>query len=105
MCLKFYFVYVLYSLKDEKFYIGFTGRSPEIRFFEHVQGKNISTAKRRPFVLIYYEAHMSEKDAKRREDYFKTTKGKTTLKQILRETLKNPTNLDSAQISSDVIIP
>jgi putative endonuclease len=95
MDLKFYFAYVLYSLKDEKFYIGFTGRTPEIRFLEHIEGKNISTAKRRPLELIYYEAHASEEDAKRRETYFKTTKGKTTLKQMLRGTLKNAKNAES----------
>ena len=89
MDLKFYFAYVLYSLRDKKLYIGFTGRTTEKRFLEHVQGKNTSTAKRRPLILIYYEAHLSEKDAKRRERYFKTGKGKTTLKQMLRNTLVN----------------
>jgi len=89
MNLKFYFVYVLYSLRDKKFYIGYTGRMPECRFLEHVQGKNISTAKRRPLTLIYYEAHGDEEDALRREAYFKTTKGKVTLGQILRTNLKN----------------
>ena len=88
MNLKFYFVYVLFSLKDKKFYIGYTGRTTEKRFLEHVQGKNTSTAKRRPFILFYYEAHLSEEDAKRRESYFKTDKGKTTLKQMLRNALK-----------------
>jgi len=89
MDLKFYFVYVLLSLKDRQFYIGFTGRTTEARFLDHVRGKNISTSKRRPLILIYYEAHLSEEDAKRREHYFKTTKGKVTLKQILRNTIKN----------------
>ncbi len=88
MNLKFYYVYVLFSLKDKQFYSGYTGKTTEERFLEHVQGKNISTAKRRPLILIYYEAHLSENDAKRRERYFKTTKGKTTLKQILRDSLK-----------------
>jgi len=38
-----------------------------------------------PFDLIHYEVCQNEKDAKRREEYFKTTKGKTTLKMMLRE--------------------
>lgn len=87
MNLKFYFVYVLFSLKDRKFYIGYTGRTTEKRFLDHVKGKNISTAKRRPLILIYYEAHISQEDAERRERYFKTDKGKTTLKQMLRNGL------------------
>jgi predicted GIY-YIG superfamily endonuclease len=39
--------------------------------------------------LIYYESHLSKADAARREIYFKTTKGKSTLKQMLRESLRN----------------
>ncbi|MBL7072880.1 MAG: GIY-YIG nuclease family protein [Candidatus Omnitrophica bacterium] len=82
-----YFVYVLKSLKDDKFYIGFS-EDVKRRIKDHNSGKVLSTKDRRPFKLIYYEAHLSKKDALRRENYFKTTKGKTTLKQILRETLK-----------------
>jgi hypothetical protein len=36
---------------------------------------------------MYYEAHTSKKDAKRREQYFKSTKGKSTLRQMLRNAL------------------
>jgi len=52
-------------------------------------GKNISTKSRLPLKLLYYEAHASKTDAMRREQYFKTTKGKAALKQMLRESLKN----------------
>jgi hypothetical protein len=38
-------------------------------------------------MLIYYNAHRSEDDALRREAYFKTTKGKVTLRQMGREWL------------------
>lgn len=82
----FYFVYVLQSKKDKKFYIGFT-RSIERRLKEHNAGKNTSTASRRPLELIYYEAHLSKIDALRRESYFKTAKGKTTLRMIMKEFL------------------
>jgi len=83
-----YYVYVLLSLKDKKFYIGFTNDLKR-RLKEHDSGKNISTKSRRPLKLIYYEAHLSKADAERRERYFKTTKGKSTLKQMLRESLKH----------------
>lgn len=39
--------------------------------------------------LIFYEAFQSSKDAIRRERYLKSTKGKTTLRLMLRESLKN----------------
>jgi putative endonuclease len=82
-----YYVYVLLSQKDKKFYIGLTNDLKR-RLKEHNSGKNISTKSRLPLKLIYYEAHLSKADAARRERYFKTTKGKSTLKQMLRESLK-----------------
>ncbi|MFZ5805929.1 MAG: GIY-YIG nuclease family protein [Verrucomicrobiota bacterium] len=81
-----FYVYVLLSQKDDKFYIGFTGDFKR-RLKEHQAGENTSTKSRRPLELIYYEAHRSKTDAMRREQYFKTTKGKSTLKQILRDSL------------------
>ncbi|MBI5412101.1 GIY-YIG nuclease family protein [Candidatus Peregrinibacteria bacterium] len=87
MNLNFYFVYILRSLRDSQFYIGFTNNL-ERRFREHNEGKNISTASRRPLELIFYEAYLNKSDAERRENYFKTNKGKTTLRQMLREFLR-----------------
>ncbi len=83
-----YYVYVLLSLKDNKFYIGFTGDLKR-RLKEHNSGKNISTKPRLPLELVYYEAHLSKADAMRREKYFKTTKGKSVFRQMLRKSLEN----------------
>jgi putative endonuclease len=85
--MKFYFTYILLSLKDKKFYIGFTN-SIKRRLLEHNAGLNKSTIKRRPLKLIFFEAFLNKKDAIRREKYFKTSKGKTTIKQMTREYLK-----------------
>jgi len=81
-----YYVYVLLSLKDKAFYIGFTNDINK-RFKDHIYGKNPSTKSRRPFKLIYYEAHYSKQDVLRRERYFKTSKGRTTLRQMLRDSI------------------
>lgn len=83
----FHYVYILLSLKDNKFYIGSTNNLKR-RLKEHQSGKNISTSKRLPLELIYFEGHLSKSDAERREKYFKTTKGKVTLRAILRDYLK-----------------
>lgn len=83
---QFFYVYVLRSEKDHEFYIGSTNNL-ERRISEHQNGKNISTAKRLPVELIYFEGHRSKEDAMRRELYFKTSKGKTTLRQMLRVAL------------------
>jgi putative endonuclease len=84
---KFYFVYVLRSLKDGLFYIGFS-ENVENRLKEHNDGRNISTKNRRPFEILFYEAFRTKHDALRREAYFKTTKGKATIRLMLKEYLK-----------------
>ncbi|OGH15866.1 MAG: hypothetical protein A3C30_03500 [Candidatus Levybacteria bacterium RIFCSPHIGHO2_02_FULL_40_18] len=85
--MKFFYVYVLKSIDKDFIYVGITA-SLEKRFFEHNNKEELSTKQYAPFELIFYEAYLNEKDAKRREEYFKTTKGKVTLRQILREYLK-----------------
>ncbi|MBI5872865.1 MAG: GIY-YIG nuclease family protein [Candidatus Omnitrophica bacterium] len=52
-----YYVYVLLSLKDKKFYIGFS-EDVKKRLADHNAGRNTSTKPRRPLKLIYYEAHL-----------------------------------------------
>ena len=85
--MKFFYIYVLQSKTKDFIYVGFTHNLKK-RFFEHNNHEEISTKAYAPFDLIFYEAYRNEKDAKRREKYFKTTKGKTTLRMMLREYLK-----------------
>lgn len=68
-------------------YVGITANLRK-RFIEHNNKQELSTKAYAPFDLIFYEAYRNEKDAKRREEYFKTTKGKTTLRSMLKEYLK-----------------
>lgn len=83
---KFY-IYVLYSLKDHKFYIGFT-RNLKLRLKEHANGSVDSTRTRRPLKLIHYEYFMNEDDAKAREVFLKSGFGRNQLKLSLKRTLK-----------------
>jgi putative endonuclease len=83
----FYYVYVLKSLKDENFYIGYT-MDLKTRFMEHQKGAVASTKSRLPLQLVFYEAYRNKYDALRREKYLKTSKGKSTLRQMLKEFLK-----------------
>jgi putative endonuclease len=85
--MKFYYVYILKSLKKNYIYTGFTTNLKR-RFSEHNKKEELSTKHYAPFNLIHYEAYVSRKDAKRRESYLKTTKGKTTLKTMLKEYFK-----------------
>jgi len=85
--MKFYYVYVLKSLSKDFIYVGIT-RDLRKRLKEHNNEEELSTKHYTPFKIIFYEAYSNEKDVKRREEYLKTTKGKTTLRTMLSETLK-----------------
>ena len=81
-----YYVYILRSQKDNQFYIGYT-ENLQKRFDEHNSGKVISTIRRMPFELIYYEASRNQKDAMHREKYLKTTYGHRYLNNRLKNDL------------------
>ena len=81
-----FFVYVLKSKKDKNLYIGYTNDLKR-RFEEHNQGKSKSTKSRVPFVLLYYEAYSSERDAKKREKNLKLrSRALAQLKKRLEDT-------------------
>jgi len=82
--MTFYYVYILQSLNFDFIYIGFT-KNLKRRFEEHNSKLNVSTKHYAPFEIIHYEAYRNQKDAKRREEYLKTSRGKTTLKTMLKE--------------------
>lgn len=79
---------VVLSLKDNKFYIGYTANIDQ-RINQHINGEVSSTKERRPLKLIYYETYFNKFDALKRERYFKTTKGKAVLRNMLKNSLKN----------------
>ena len=78
-----FYVYVLKSLKDNRFYIGYTGDLQK-RMNEHNEGLSKSTVHRRPLELVYYEACRNSRDAIHREKYLKSTYGHRYLKNRLQ---------------------
>ena len=84
---KFFYVYLLFSKKDKKLYIGFT-KNFETRIEEHLNGKVRATKDRRPLILIHYEALRNKKDAKARERFLKSGFGRSQLKKALQNHLK-----------------
>lgn len=81
-----FYTYILYSLKYKQFYIGYSSDLKR-RLKEHLSGE-VKSTKGKEMVLIFYEAFKSESDARRRELYFKTTKGKRVLRLMLKDSLK-----------------
>ena len=75
-----YFVYILKSLKDNKYYYGSTGNI-ENRLKQHNHGKVKSTKNRRPLILHYSEQFEHKTDALKREIFFKSIDGYLWLKK------------------------
>ncbi len=80
------YVYVLFSLCDNGFYIGFT-KDLKQRLVKHSKGEVHSTKFRRPLKLIHYEYFVSHADAQAREEYLKSGFGRRSLKEMLKRTL------------------
>lgn len=72
------YIYVLESIKDASWYIGWT-LDLRKRLGEHNKGQSYFTKRKMPYRLIYYEACLNRDDAQRREHYLKTTQGRKFL--------------------------
>ena len=77
-----YFVYILKSRRDGKFYIGSTANvSSRLRF--HNAGLQRSTRNRIPFELVLTEEFASKSDALRREQQIKSWKGGEAFNRLI----------------------
>jgi len=83
---KYCYVYVLRSLRDKQFYVGFTTNLPR-RLQAHNKGLIRSTKGRVPFQLVYWEGCLDQADATQREKYLKSAWGKRYIKNRLRNYL------------------
>ena len=84
---KMYYVYIL-RMKNGQLYTGFTSDLKR-RMKEHEYGKVKSTKLRRPLKLIHYEAYILESDARRRENFLKTSEGKKLLHKQIRDIINS----------------
>ena len=80
-----YYVYVLKSENDGNLYIGQTNNL-ENRVYRHNAGYIISTKKRRPLVLVYYEEFANRRQSMRREKFLKSGEGHKYLRSKLANT-------------------
>jgi len=83
---KHFYVYTLLSLKDKRFYTGYTANLRN-RLSQHARGEVKSTSTRRPLKLIHYDYFINEDDAKAREVFLKSGFGRRELKKALKRTL------------------
>ena len=87
MKIEFFYIYILFSLKDKQLYIGYT-ENFKTRLGEHFKGRVVATKNRKPLLLIHYEAFTDVKDAKAREKFLKSGFGRSQMKKALQNKLK-----------------
>ncbi len=85
-----YKVYIIYSKKLGKRYIGSTENVRE-RLKVHNKGTVPFTSKAKDWELIYYEVFISKKDAVTEEKFLKSGRGRERLKFLLKETMSKYT--------------
>ena len=79
-----YYVYILRSLKDNRYYIGSTS-DVQKRLAFHNAGLQRSTRYRIPFELVYQEIHNSKHEALKREHQIKAMKGGEGFKRLIAQ--------------------
>ena len=84
--MKFYYVYILFSDKLRKRYIGRT-EDLKARLEEHNHGKVPFTSKGLPWKIIHYQAFINKADAIAEEKFLKSGKGRERLKYLLKDTM------------------
>ena len=74
-------IYILKSLKDNRSYVGYSKNFVN-RFKQHNNGQVKSTKHRRPLIVIYTEEFNTSPEAKIREKWWKSYKGRQAMKKF-----------------------
>jgi len=90
----FYTVYILYSLKDKRLYVGCTNNI-EDRIKRHSAGNVQATKFRRPIALIHEERFENKTTAFNRERFLKSLWGAREKNNILKKFLESSNHLPS----------
>jgi len=78
-----YYVYILKSLKDGRYYIGST-KNLDNRISDHNLGRTKSLRSRLPLKLVYYEKYPTQSMARKREKEIKNYKGGNAFKKLIK---------------------
>ena len=77
-----YYVYILKSLKTERFYIGYSN-DIQARLVRHNAGATPSTKSGRPWRIVYYEKFSTKTDAIKREREIKKQKSREYILKLI----------------------
>ena len=77
-----YTVYIIYSIKLDKYYIGYT-ENISMRLSQHNEGISSFTSKATDWVLKYTEVFMSREEAHKRELAIKSKKSRKYIEWLI----------------------
>ncbi|TRZ72753.1 MAG: GIY-YIG nuclease family protein [Bacteroidetes bacterium] len=77
-----YYVYILQSLLDSSYYIGFS-TAVDRRLEEHNQGKSRYTKGKTPWKVVYTEGYESKMEALKREKFLKAQKNRKFYERLI----------------------
>jgi len=86
-----FFVYIIYSISVDKFYIGYTS-DLEKRLSEHNRSISAYTSKASDWSLKYSEPCSSRELAMKREKEIKRKKSRTYIESLINSSHENPNN-------------
>ena len=84
-----YTVYILYSEKINKYYIGFSSDVQD-RLRKHNNASKGFTNTGRPWIIVYTESFDTKKDAEDREAQLKRWKNRTRLEALINSGSEHP---------------
>jgi putative endonuclease len=77
-----FFVYIIYSAKWDKYYVG-SCNDLEIRVLQHNEGRNISTKHGVPWELKYSASFITRGEATKREKEIKSKKSRKYIEWLI----------------------
>ncbi len=81
-----YTVYILYSKQRDRYYIGYTGTSMEIRLQKHLVNHKGFTGSRSDWAVVHTETFPEKSDALAREREIKSWKSRVKIEKLIRST-------------------
>ncbi len=78
-----YFVYILESLVDGTYYIGYS-ENPIVRLQDHNGGRARYTSRKRPWKMVYTEQYSTKVEAIRRERFLKKQRNRGFLQLLTK---------------------
>ncbi len=84
-----YYLYIIYSQKIDKYYIGYTA-DIDGRIAKHNRVSKGFTNFGKPWILVYTETYASKQEAMAREKQLKSWKNKERLKSLIKAGSDHP---------------